>query len=56
MNIWYMDSELCECGGVLDDFGVCEACGSDGDYDDYEDETIFPEDEAYYMFLAGASL
>jgi hypothetical protein len=36
--IWVMDSDICECGGLIDDFGICEDCGWDGiDYDEYED-------------------
>jgi hypothetical protein len=39
ISIWVMDTDLCEeCGGLLDDFGICLDCGSDGiDWDEYED-------------------
>lgn len=36
---WCSDSDLCDnCGGVLDDFGVCLDCGEDGVKHDEKDE------------------
>lgn len=38
-EIWVMDSDLCEeCGGLIDDFGICLKCGHDGiGWDEYDD-------------------
>ena len=41
--IWIMDSDICGCGGLIDDWGFCMRCGSDGiDYDE-DDEYIADE-------------
>jgi hypothetical protein len=42
--IWVMDSDICGCGGLIDDWGYCTRCGYDGiDYDEYEDDYIDDE-------------
>jgi len=41
-EIWYMDSDFCDCGGLLDYFGICIECGSDGI--NYDDEFEYGDD------------
>lgn len=40
--IWVMDSDICGCGGLIDDWGFCTWCGSDGI--DYDEEEYIAED------------
>ena len=45
---WYMDTDFCDnCDALLDDFGICPACGYDGyDYDEEDEyEPTYYEDE-----------
>src|SRR5260221_1567880 len=46
-TIWVMDSDICDqCGGLIDDFGICLDCGDDGiDWDEEEDFTDFGDSD-----------
>ncbi len=49
--IWVMDSDLCEmCGELLDDWGICPACGYDGvEWEREEDDDDWDDEEVYYV-------
>jgi hypothetical protein len=54
-DIWVTEHDLCdECGTLLDDLGICPACGYDGyDYDEDEDDFYIDfgdyDERAYHM-------
>ena len=49
ITLWVMDTDLCEeCGGLVDDFGICLDCGYDGigwdEYDDTEEWEVWTDE------------